>query len=436
MTPKKTWNLIRSVLPTNADAATSILDHFEAECDTIEPRTVTNCFNNFFCSIGKLMHSNLDDRSFSNYLSNRVSTSLYLNTPSVSEIINVINSLNVDKAVGHDNIPAFFVRIAATIISPYLQYYIDFFFKKGIFSESYTLAKVIPLYKKGNKLDPNNYRPISILTCFSKILERIIYNRLQEFLKKHSVIHKSQYSFQKNISNKYAVLDIVSNAFENINQNLFTGLIFFYLRYAFNTASHSVLLSELDHYGISGPANQLINFFSNRRQYVSVNGTNSDIKLITNGVAQGSTLGPILFLLYINDLYNSTNCLPRLFADDTCLVLHSLDPNNLERTMNNELRNVSEWCHANKLSLNPSKSNFLLIPPRLRKPPPNISLKLNNVEINPCENVKYLGVQIDSQLTFNSHIRMIENKISRSIGIIIKLKSLLPPQLCLNCIMH
>ena len=92
--------------------------------------------------------------------------------------------------------------------------------------------------------------------------------------------------------------------------------------------------------------------------------------------------------------------------------------------MNNELRNVDEWCRANKLSLNPSKSNFLVFTPRLRKPPPYISLKLDNVQINPCENVKYLGVQTDSQLTFNSHIRM---KISRSIGIIIKLKSFLVP---------
>ena len=100
--------------------------------------------------------------------------------------------------------------------------------------------------------------------------------------------------------------------------------------------------------------------------------------------------------------------------------------------MNNELRDVDEWCCANKLSLNPSKSNFLVIPPRLRKPPPYISLKLNNVELNPCENVKYLGVQIDSQLIFNSHIRMIENKISRSIGIIIKLKSFLPPSALLK----
>ena len=150
------------------------------------------------------------------------------------------------------------MHTAATIISPYLQYFIDFCFKNGIFPENCTLAKVIPLYKKGNKLDPNNYRPISILTCFFKILERLIYliyNRLQQFLKKHSVIHKSQYGFPKSISTEYAVLGIVSNAFENINQNLFTGLIFLDLRKAFDSVSHSTLLSKLDHYGIRGSAN-------------------------------------------------------------------------------------------------------------------------------------------------------------------------------------
>ena len=99
--PKKTWDLIRSVLPTKTNGATSVVGHFEAECNSIDPLTVTNCFNNFFCSIGKLMHSNLDDRNFSNYLSNSVSSSLYLNTPSVSEIINALYSLNVNKAVGH-----------------------------------------------------------------------------------------------------------------------------------------------------------------------------------------------------------------------------------------------------------------------------------------------------------------------------------------------
>ena len=145
-------------------------------------------------------------------------------------------------------------------------------------------------------------------------------------------------------------------------------------RKAFNTVSHSILLSKLDHNGVRGPANPLIDSFLSR----------------------------------------------------------SPDPKNLEHIMNNELRNVNDLRRANKLSLNSSKSNFLVITPRLRRPSPYISLKLDNVEINPCENVKYLGVQIHSQLTFNSHIRMIENKISRSKGIIIKRKSSLPPSALLK----
>ena len=156
----------------------------------------------------------------------------------------------------------------------------------------------------------------------------------------------------------------MTNASENINQNLFTGLIFLYLRKVFDIVSHSILLSKLDHYGVRDSSNQLIESFLNRRQYVSVDVTNLGIEFISNGVAQGSTPGPILFLLYINDLYNSITCLPRLFADDACLVLHSLDQRNLEYILNNELRNINDWCRANKLSLNPLKSNFLVILPR------------------------------------------------------------------------
>ena len=198
LSEKKSWDLIRSSLPTKTDGATSILDHFEAECVSIEPITVTNCFNNFF-SNGKLTQSNLDflqlfikrvSPIIHQGMNIGVSASLYLDNPSVSEVINAIYSLNVNKAVGLDNISAVFVRVAATLISSYLQYFIDFFFKNRIFPESCTLAKVIPLHEKDSKLDPYNYWPISILTCFSKILERLIYYRLQEFLKKHSVIHK------------------------------------------------------------------------------------------------------------------------------------------------------------------------------------------------------------------------------------------------------
>jgi len=176
-------------------------------------------------------------------------------------------SLNVNKAVGHDNIPAYFLKNAATAIAPYLQYFIKFSFKNGVFPDSCTLAKIIPLYKKRNKTDPNNCRPISLLSCFSKILEHLIYNRLLKFLKKHNVIHKTQYGFQKKkniyiyISTDHAILNLTTASFDNINQNLYTALIFLDLCKAFDMVSHDILLHNLDRYGIRGPALQLISHF-------------------------------------------------------------------------------------------------------------------------------------------------------------------------------
>ena len=156
---------------------------------------------------------------------------------------------------------------------------------------------------------------------FSEIYEQVLCNRLVKFLDKHNVITPTQYGFQKGISTTHAILDIVTNAFDNIHRKKFSGLIFLDLQKAFDTVNHSILLSKLDHYGIRGPANRLIESFLDRKQYVCLSGCRSDLKSIKYGVAQGSKIGPLLFLIYINDLPNSVHCIPRLFADDTCSLL-------------------------------------------------------------------------------------------------------------------
>ena len=186
------------------------------------------------------------------------------------------------------------------------------------------------------------------------------------------------------------------------------------------------MLKKLDHYGIRGPAHKLICSFLHRKQYVSVDGIQSEIESITYGVAQGSILGPLLFLLYINDLNNSVNCLPRLFADDTCLIIDSPNLASLEIEMNKDLTNVYNWSIANKLSLNPSKSNHLIISPKQNILSPHVTLIVNNLPILSCDKAKYLGVFIDLRLNFHSHIKSVENKVARSVGILSKLKHFLP----------
>ena len=180
--------------------------------------------------------------------------------------------------------------------------------------------------ENGKRDEPTNYRPISILSCFSKILQKIIYRRLISFLNKHNVIQKTQYGFQKNVSTNHAIIDVVTNFSENINSKLYTGLVFLDLTKAFDTVSHEILIHKLDHYGIRGQADKIMQPFLNRKQYVLVNGIKSNLLTNKYGVAQDSILGPLLFLLYINDLPYSVNCNSRFFADDTCLVYSSPTP--------------------------------------------------------------------------------------------------------------
>ena len=205
---------------------------------------------------------------------------------------------------------------------------------------------------------------------------------------------------------------------------------------AFDTVNHSILLSKLDHYGIRGPANRLIESFLDRKQYVCLSGCRSDLKSIKYGVAQGSKIGPLLFLIYINDLPNSVHCIPRLFADDICLLLADANLNSLHETINNELINLSHWCKANKLSVNPVKSNAMIISPKQCNayPTPTTSLLYDEVPVKIVNEFKYLGVVLDSKFDFHAHIQLIENKISRTVGVISKLKHIFLLMLYLNYI--
>ena len=165
----------------------------------------------------------------------------------------------------------------------------------------------------------------------------------------------------------HALLDITNSALDNIEKKLYTGLVFLDLTKAFDTVNHLILLYKLEHYGIRGIVNNSFgSFLSNRNQYVTINNTNSSLKSIDIAVPQGSILGPLLFLIYINDISNSVKCTPRLFADDTCLLMGAPSTTILENQINDDLNNICNWISANNLTLNSKKSQLLIIAPNLK----------------------------------------------------------------------
>ena len=399
--PKGTWEVLRKLLPMPGKRQ----KQNESSLDNVltDATNKANIFNNFFCSIGEKLASNILSQKNPqplDYLTNRISPSIYLQAPTINEILNVITSLNINKAVGHDNIPACFLKTAALVIAPYLCILIDYAFNTGIFPDNCKIAKVIPIHKNGDKNDANNYRPISILTCVSKIFEQMIHKRISSFLTDNKVLIPHQFGFQKNTSTTHAVLDLVTATFDNIHSNEFTAIFFLDLKKAFDTVCHNILLSKLNHYGIWGPALKLLSSFLERKQYVSLNGSTSVLCDNDFGVPQGSVLGPLLFLLYVNDMPNAVCSVPRLFADDTCLLLHHPDLTILHDNLNREISLLHEWCNSNKLTINPLKSHLLLIPPKLNKNNLNFSIMLNNTNISTESNVNYLGISLDSRLNF------------------------------------
>jgi hypothetical protein len=221
----------------------------------------------------------------------------------------------------------------------------------GVVPDDLKVAKIIPIYKSDDKRTISNYRPISVLLTFSKILEKLVYNRLLDFFNKHDILSKNQYGFRKNVSTSMALIDLVDQISKSIEKNEFTVGIFLDLAKAFDTVNHNILLTKLSNYGVRGIAqNWVKNYLTNRYQYVSLNGINSNNLLITCGVPQGSILGPLLFITYINDLNTVSKLLTFImFADDTNIFIKDRNFDRLISVLNSELEVITDWFCANLL---------------------------------------------------------------------------------------
>ena len=287
------------------------------------------------------------------------------------------------------------------------------------------IAKVIAIHKKGNSSKVENYRPISLLPAFSKILERLIYNRLFEFLNKHNVLSPSQYGFQKNMSTEYAITELQDRIVKDLASNKWTIGILLDLSKAFDTLDHSILIAKLGHLGIRGiPQQWFKSYLSGRKQFTSFKNSSSPLAFLSCGVPQGSILGPLLFLIYVNDILNILkDSKAILFADDTNLLFSDKDLKTLIQTINVELASVKNWFSANRLSLNIEKTSYILFHKYQRIIPEHDNIKIGSTTIQRESSAKFLGVQIDETLSWKKHINTKANQVVRTISILSRLKN-------------
>ena len=421
---KKIWTGINTLLNRHKKKQNTI--YLEDNGFISDPGKVANKFNDFFLNVAEKLSAKIENKNSSHqdYLKNPNKSKFCLKETTPDEVIKIVNKLDSKKSCDYYNISPEIVKISDQIVADSLTIIFNRCIKEGCFPDALKLAKVIPIHKGDSVLTVSNYRPISLLPIFSKIMERLIYNQFMEFIELHDILSDLQFGFQKNKSTEHAISSIFSNITNALVNKKSSYCIFLDFAKAFDTVNHKILVDKLEYYGVHGKTLELFdNYLSDRTQIVEVNGHISEKGTIKHGVPQGSILGPLLFLLYINDISQSSDILKFfLFADDTT-VYYSADPKdeNTEQILNNELEKVSCWLAANKLSLNVKKSNFLHVHYG-KSEKKNLEIKINGTLVVETESTKYLGTFIDNKLTWKTQIQHIKTKLARGIGMISKIR--------------
>lgn len=374
---------------------------------------IAEAFNSHFINIVKQTIHNTQNKQYHNLIYKyQQKSSMYLRPTTTKEISMIIKELKTNAAPGHDKIKVPLIKKLENSLSPILSRIINTHFKTGTFPNILKIARITPIFKKGKKSDMNNYRPISILPVFSKIFEVTLHRRLLVFLQENSFISHQQHGFCTKKNTLTAITNLMEEICTSIEKKKTAIVVFLDLCKAFDVVDHNILLHKMYKIGIQGKAFDIFSsYLKNRKQYTTICDKKSDISVISSGVPQGSVLGPLMFLIYINDV---TNCDIKgsltLFADDTVLFYEG-EKNIICDEAQRDLVKICDWTSKNNIKLNESKCNYLIFNNRDCH---HTSLYINNKLISEVSSAKYLGLIIDNKLNFNEHIRGIIGVINRT----------------------
>ena len=432
--PKKIWRGINE-LPNKCQSAKSSLPNYIRVDDegnmSTNPKFIINKLNKHFVCKGPKLAAKLPktQKCTLKFLKKRVRNAMNFQTISETDIVKIISALDIAKSPGHDGISATVLKWCLPYIVAPLVSIFNAFMKLGTYPDIFKIAKVSAIFKGGIESEADNYRPISVLPILNKVFEKNLHKQLVNFLNLHDILSKQQFGFRQRHSTSHAVSCLHEKLINNFEKGEMSAVLFIDLKSAFDTIDTDILLKKMEHYGIRNNVLDLFkSYLTDRKQYVNSGDLKSEVLSVLCGVPQGSVLGPLFFILYINDIFDCSlfDCV--LFADDAALITSAKTLKKLIFNLRTQSKVFFDWLVINKLTLNYKKTKYMIFQKRgiSKKLLKKVNLNINKNNIKQCTIFKYLGIYLDNKLTWQEHIQNLLTKLAKFTGMMYKIRHFAP----------
>ncbi len=441
---KVVWSIVKEGRPS---AFASPFQNLEVNDEhgviTKDPNAVSSLFNDYFTSVAeRLLPPSSDPATVPSLPCGRSLTNSFALTPVCeAEVEDIIDSLRTKSSAGFDGISSKLLKTCSVILSKPLAIILNKSFESGCFPNALKKSIIKPMHKKGSTKELDNYRPIALISTFSKVFEKAFTTRLLEFFTSFGVIFKHQFGFLKNRSTTHAMFHLINQIVSALDKGQSAAGVFLDLSKAFDLVNHHVLLQKLNQVGVRGvPADWIHSYLSERQQCVEIpfisksvlQISRSDFKHMAWGVPQGSIIGPLLFLVFINDASTSVSKgNVSLFADDTAVAFCEPSKPLLEQSIFSEINNLLQWLTSNKLRVNADKTSLIEFSIQNRNET-GLACLLGESEVYSVDSTKYLGLVIDKNLRFSKHVDKVSRSVSAGIFVLRKLAAHLKIEHLLN----
>ena len=409
--PSKLWQLLKSLgtsTQCNSKPGSIGLNIDNSIC--FDKSQVSEHFSNYFSNVASTLVNQLppsnglyEKHHFQDFYRSLgvTSNSFCFNEVSADNVLSILCKLNSSKATGLDLLSPRFIKDGAKLIVSPLTHILNLSLSTGEIPESLKSAKVLPIYKKNSKMEVGNYRPISILNTLSKLFERIVYQQLNAYLQTHQLLYEHQSGFRSSYSTETCLIYLTDFIKQEQDKGNYIGMVLLDLQKAFDTVNHKIMLQKLEAIGLHESAIAWFkSYLYGRQQSVEIGEAISNPMTVTCGVPQGSILGPLLFLIYINDIYAAVRCKLLLYADDSALLVSGKDTQLIQESLSSELEAAREWLINNKLSLHLGKTESILFGSKRKlNTCSSIQVRCAGTTLACQTHVKYLGIYLDQSLT-------------------------------------